>query len=211
MIINPSYPDAQHTAGLLHDEIIRDDCYRMRSLLADPPQAIFDVGANIGFFAVYCRMLFPKAIIICAEPCEETLSILEQNVAHLHITTRQVALGNGQPLYLHRDPRSDGSNRCLPQPLGQPLPVTTLADFVGACPLSYAVKLDCEGAEQGILADEPSRTTLAQARHWAMEYHTTLVGRSPQSFLAELLSIDPRAVGKPTIDGRWIFWSKESA
>ncbi|MBX2800075.1 MAG: FkbM family methyltransferase, partial [Myxococcales bacterium] len=98
MIVGTDY---QHDIGSdLLQEIILDDVYGIRGLDHGRVQYVLDVGANIGFFAVMARMLYPRAKIIAVEPIPATLDILRQNIAELDIAVDTCALGTGQPMYM---------------------------------------------------------------------------------------------------------------
>jgi len=45
------------------------------------PTTIFDLGAYVGFSAVYLSRRFPRATIICVEPNPESYEILKKNIA----------------------------------------------------------------------------------------------------------------------------------
>ncbi len=49
--------------------------------LSEPPQLIFDMGANVGYAAVLYANLYPHAQIIALEPAPENYQIACQNVA----------------------------------------------------------------------------------------------------------------------------------
>lgn len=214
MIINRQNRDAARTAELIFKEILRDDCYRMVETFRRGvrPQTILDIGANIGFFTLQARVLFPEAEIICVEPCPETFAALEQNTAHLRVWKKQMALGTGPTMKLCRDPHSDGSHRCVPDD-GQPgdrVETIRLIELVRACTSPYIMKFDCEGGEASLLTDPESGPCLVGAAHWALEYHPNLVGIRAEKFLAALRDLDQRAEGAPAIDDRWLFWSAHS-
>ncbi len=59
------------------------------------PETVFDVGANIGQFALHCADHFPKARIIAFEPVGETFRhLLEQTAPHGSIECVNVACGD---------------------------------------------------------------------------------------------------------------------
>jgi len=207
MLINRQYRDAAQTAELLFKEIVLNDDYKLRELAfrGAQPAVIYDIGANIGLAALQARMLFPRAEIICVEPCPETFAVLSQNTEHLRVWTKQAALAAGGPVRMVCDPLSDGGNRVEP---GGHIEAITLGQLVLGGLSPYVIKLDCEGGEGSILVDDASRYALKHALHWAMEYHPPLTGISAEMYRTELELIDPRTTGRSTIDGRWLFWSK---
>ncbi|WP_309713467.1 FkbM family methyltransferase [Armatimonas sp.] len=50
--------------------------------LAEPPQVIFDVGANVGYSAVLYANLYPQAKIIALEPAPENYQVASRNVSY---------------------------------------------------------------------------------------------------------------------------------
>jgi FkbM family methyltransferase len=208
MIINPNYPAAPQTAQLIFNEVVIDDCYRVRAL-KQAPAVVYDIGANIGMFSIMARMLWPQAEIHALEPVPETFAILETNTAHLHIRRVDAALGTGAVLCIDRNAHSDGSNRLTATGPGVAIKTMRLAEIVGDGG-PYLIKLDCEAAEASIIGDAASERVLANALHWAMEYHQNWVGIAGEKFLAKLQRIDPRATGKHYRGNDWLFWSAQS-
>lgn len=44
---------------------------------------VFDIGANIGLFALYINAIYPKSSIHCFEPSPETQLLLRYNIAEI--------------------------------------------------------------------------------------------------------------------------------
>ncbi len=193
MIINPQAPHPEKNAGYMFREIFKDDCYRIRRLPFQPA-AFLDIGANVGFFAVYARALFPNAIIRSLEPCAVTAKCLRENVAWLNVEVIEGALGKRGTLFLeaHRD--GDGSNLFRLSATGQPVESKPLQEWIEGLPRPLVIKLDCEGGEESILQDPEALKTLATTDHWAMEYHAQLnTIKSPEA--AQILhAADPRTI-----------------
>ena len=211
MNINLELPDSPNTAALIEHEILEKDCYRLRTIKV-PPRIVYDIGANIGFFSIAARVLWPQAIIRAFEPCPETFALLQQNAAYWRIDTENSALALGD-VRIARDQRSDGSHYCLP---GGAVAGATLGQIIG--PLAaepYLVKLDCEGGELVLFNDQDSLDALALASHWAMEYHPNRTNIPAGRAFVILAQADPRArrelVTSATdhTDERWLFWSHQ--
>lgn len=65
-------------------EIFTDQCYsipKYRSRSGRP--TVLDVGANIGLFSIYMKMVDPQSRIFCYEPVTSTFSLLEENTKSL--------------------------------------------------------------------------------------------------------------------------------
>lgn len=79
-----------HTVQIPENELFRvnnifhDNEYSTMSVRRNQgPRKIFDVGANIGLYAVYAKYIDPQSVIHCFEPFEGALRLLEANVGNL--------------------------------------------------------------------------------------------------------------------------------
>lgn len=76
------------------------------------PMTIIDVGANVGIFAIYGKILNPENVIHCFEPSPHTLSLLQANVGsvpgiHIH----PIGLSNFEgDVLLNRHPCNTGED-----------------------------------------------------------------------------------------------------
>jgi FkbM family methyltransferase len=65
-------------------EVVLDDCY-FRGLRLDKINSrgltVVDVGANVGIFAVFAASLFPGSRIVCVEPLDSNISLLQKNLS----------------------------------------------------------------------------------------------------------------------------------
>ena len=206
------YPDSATTAELIFNEVLVDDCYGIRGLTGITH--VLDIGANIGFFSMMARFLWPTAKILAVEPVPETNLLLRENTALLHIDTLEAALGMEPVQHLVRDGQSDGSNSTTSHGTGPPVKGRTLSELLhgltaGSSEARYVVKLDCEGGERVLRDNDKDGLVLRYAAHWAMEYHTNRVGAPAKDFLEALKRIDRRATGRPSVDDRWLMWSEQ--
>ncbi|MCW5606076.1 MAG: FkbM family methyltransferase [Burkholderiales bacterium] len=148
-------------------DIFLDDVYGLRDIRA-PFSRILDIGANVGFFSLYARTLFPEALIHAYEPNallapylrnQAQSSDIELFFEAVGLKAGKVRLDAGSESVLARS--SVDSQGDIPQ--------ISLAEAVrrmgGRVDL---VKLDCEGAEWQILQD---RETWRNVGCLAMEYH----------------------------------------
>lgn len=152
------------------DQIIRQDSYGLRPYFNNPPDWILDVGANVGYFSLLCRMLFPRARIIAVEPCLNTHRFLHHNTRGLEIERRHVALAEqAVDIQIGAD---CGSHYCTP---GQAVPGLKLSQMVEQWQLDlgarYMIKIDCEGGEKTLLNDPLSLPLILGSCHAALEIH----------------------------------------
>lgn len=169
-------------AELLQD-IVRDDVYGVRGLNPDRVGFVLDIGANVGFFAVMCRMLFPRAKIVAVEPDPDAFAMLALNTAELDIVLDQRALGDGRRMYTEVIDAADHTlNRTRSEPNGNgtAVPTSTLTSLLEAHaiePERCVFKFDCEGGERYLL-DSAATTILSRAFHIGIEFHqdSTMIG-----------------------------------
>jgi len=115
--------DAAETLGLYH-EIFVNDSYLQHGLSVESGDVVFDVGANIGLFAVRLASAWPGVSVQMFEPVPSTRAVLETNVREHHVSGKvfgcalsesdgeaeltcypRMSLMSG----LHADPREDAS------------------------------------------------------------------------------------------------------
>jgi len=61
----------------LHDYAIPKDFLTNKTLI------VVDVGANVGLFALYMKLIRPESIIYCFEPVPTTLELLQANIGYM--------------------------------------------------------------------------------------------------------------------------------
>lgn len=151
-------------------DVILEDCYGLRSLNPGAISTVVDIGANIGLFALSARKAFPAAAIHCYEPNPAVFSLLRRNVEGFNIQTHPEAVGADDG-WVMLSPRNLDSvqMRTVPSDEGEipQVSIGRVATRAGAA--IDLLKLDCEGAEWGILASPCA--ALDRVRHLAMEYH----------------------------------------
>jgi FkbM family methyltransferase len=69
-----------HETRFLHDEIFVEESYLSGGVVLRQDSIIFDVGANIGMFALFVSARCPSASIFTFEPIPETFEKLRHNV-----------------------------------------------------------------------------------------------------------------------------------
>ena len=77
-------------------EIIKDGQYAITNNRShEGPLTAWDVGANVGIFAIYMKIIDPNSTVHCYEPSPKTLNLLSHNVGHIDgITIHPIALSN---------------------------------------------------------------------------------------------------------------------
>jgi FkbM family methyltransferase len=173
---------------LILKETVADDSYRLRELDGTGPEAIVDVGAGIGDFALWAAWRFREATVFAFEPNPASFALLEENIRANGVTNvvaHPLAVGL-QDAYVLRNSNAG--------PRGSALESTTAAAIsVPAARLDTVVqfervdllKIDCEGLELDVL--ESARGLLPHVRRVAIEYHRHLVRESDRLCL-ELLA-----------------------
>lgn len=179
------------TETTCYTEIVTLDTYKLRSLRFQP-DVIFDIGANVGVFTTYARILFPDARIVAIEPHYANFRQLCDNVPPSNVVFLNQALGLGS-MWRYPDIRntddlqtttaetyiSSGSGYQLPDIQGHPLvesPIrgvmldSLFAEFTRP-DQRVIVKIDCEGAENVLFCHPPSIEALCGADFVTMELH----------------------------------------
>ncbi len=175
----------------LHELIAVRDCYKIHSLVF-PPDVVFDIGANIGVFTHYSRERFPDALIVAVEPHPENFAALQEHAPQGRVVVLNKAIGKGE-IWRYPDVNSKGKSLIgsgegyhseefgsgIPDLGGHPVESTSIesvmlddlyAEYVRPGQ-QFAVKIDCEGAENLLFAHEPSVEVLRKADFVTMELH----------------------------------------
>jgi FkbM family methyltransferase len=160
--------------------------------LRDPP-AVVDVGANVGLFALYAKLVYhPAAVVHCFEPFPPSVELLRQNVAPFAgVTVHPVGLADADgaaDLLLH--PTNSGANSTRADLVRAPAGRVRVAVRDAAAVWDElrlgevdVLKIDTEGAEVAILTALGPR--LARARVVMAEYHTAADRRRIDALLPD--------------------------
>lgn len=190
-------------------EVVDCDVYGIRGLDINPA-VVFDFGANVGTFTEHARAVFPEAIVVAVEPDADNFRFLSH--AHSHdskVVLINKAIGAGD-LYRSLSAKN-GAMECYLSPgLGYPaarmkrdgrlelvkvqtvLPDALIAEY-SPNGMSFAIKMDIEGAEASVLVHRPSIEAMKRADYIAAEIHkyaltgelTDEVNRKTDAALAE--------------------------
>jgi FkbM family methyltransferase len=129
--------------------------------LARPPARILDLGAYVGYAAVYLAQVFPEAEIVCVEPSPANFKLLTLNTAPyprirrlngaVWSTSTQVALGGHE---LGDWGAQFGAGAGVPT-----TPAWSVDDILAAVGWDRAefIKCDVEGAEREVFGDPGAR------------------------------------------------------
>ncbi len=181
---------------LLHEfkEIFMEECYtyKLKGLPVKP--RIIDIGANVGFFAIFAASTFPEATIYAYEPIAVNFEQLRHNQklnpqANIQCFKIAVCSHTGD-VALTFDPNDSFTTAAsiLKNPgtghITQHVPCTSLFDIfkshrLDACEL---IKIDCEGAEYDILYSCPE-AVLRRIDQMVIEVHE---GNAPHQNIGSL-------------------------
>lgn len=168
-----------------YNEVIRDDCYRLRKL-DFTPDLVIDLGANVGMFAKHAATLWPAATVVSVEPCAESYAeVVRVAVEHPNIHPIQAAVGVGKVYF--REGANPGVNVFASGYVGYPqYMLEERAAYYRPCEISVVrldtlvagrswnrlvVKIDVEGAEAVLIDDQPSDAILKKADYVCGELH----------------------------------------
>lgn len=144
------------------------------------PKNIIDGGANIGLSSIYFALRFPKAEIIAIEPDEENFKLLQHNTSVFNnVECRKEGLWNKSGFVHIIDGDADKNAFQVAwseQENRNAIPAISLGDLknkLGSETLDI-VKLDVEGAEKEIFAEQVDRW-LPYTRVLIIETHDRMV------------------------------------
>ncbi len=156
-------------------EIINHDTYELRDFPINSFSHIIDIGANVGIFSTFARMLQPRSKIIAIEPGKKAYEALTKISPPLSIYTDNIALGNGKKLGLM--PRHSWSeNMFLEDHDGlYNIESLTLPDIFTKYNITtehkYFLKIDCEGGERYLIDDNESEKLISSSLQLSIEIH----------------------------------------
>jgi FkbM family methyltransferase len=146
-------------------------------------RTVVDVGANVGFFSLFASHRFPGATVHAYEPLPINFERLEAHRAanpSSRIVSHRVAVSGARgelEFFVDRVGEISTSASLAPssdRPLRITVPSVTLEDVLDGNELDRCdfLKLDCEGAEFGILYSTPA-AVLDRISRLAIEVHAS--------------------------------------
>lgn len=165
-------------------EVAQLDCYHLRTLPFEP-KWILDLGGNTGDSLLWSSILFPDAKVVAVEPDAWNFDAMQRIAGRLQrVEVIKGALGSG-PVHHQQSPNPQGGNQVFlsagigyPQDAVDAYPPVDLdwRPLEGWLDPDYAdvesfVKVDVEGAENGIFESAASLESLSRVTAFAMELH----------------------------------------
>lgn len=144
---------------------------------------VIDIGAHIGTFTVYAAKLAGRGAVYSFEPHPENFRLLKKNVSlnglkNVRLSRTGVSGGGGE-CALFTDEENTGGHSIYGKG-GRQLRIrcTTLSDILSSNSIDSCdfLKMDCEGAEYGILFGTPPEC-FDRIRKMVLEYHEYFFGR----------------------------------
>lgn len=182
-------------------EVFFDDPYLRMNPLSDPQKAytIVDIGANVGFFSLYCAEKYPNAKIHSVEPMpinHERLGSYTGSVSN--VTVHHLAMSSSDgTIDLHFDASDSVTTAAtvVGDGLGivQPDKVTVNSRKMDTwCEENQIesidlLKMDCEGSEYDVFYNLPE-DWLTKVKNIAMEVHQVDDDRKNMEGLKEFLA-----------------------
>lgn len=158
--------------------IIEEDEYEFLHFKQNYFDAVIDIGANFGVFAIFAKMNHPKAKIIALEPDLYCYSYLTTNCDKLNIDVEHLALGDGYDFHAESRVKGELSRNVFTESKGkssykfQTITLPKLFESKGISKEDkYFLKIDCEGGERFLLHDSDSEEILKNSEQLVMEVH----------------------------------------
>ena len=185
--------EPRHKGDLAHiREVIEGDCYRMRKLKADGfrPKFMLDVGCAIGTASLLAKHIWPGLNIFSVEP--HCLPATERNLENKAVVFKSALAGfAGSPRMDDYIPRTTEDWQRYHAAMLRIGAVSVKDLFhVHKLPCIDLLKIDCEGAEAGILAELNELGLLAEIQHVVGEWHFDFNRRSIPDILHDTHDVD---------------------
>jgi FkbM family methyltransferase len=172
-----------------HEIFVREAYRPPESLKPDEILRVVDVGANVGYSAIYWASLFRNAAIEAFEPNPEILPALRANLELNGLTDRvkifPVAAGTKNATALLTDAGVCSSLTEDRSKSGYEVTVKDFFEAVGSGRIDL-LKMDCEGSEYDLIAD--SRFANLNVIFLVLEWHATEHRPNAKREVFEMLS-----------------------
>lgn len=161
---------------LLNEYRVAYDC------IVKAKNIIYDVGAHIGVFSIYCRSINKTVKLVALEPETDNYKILQQNIINNQIKDIRLldlALGvhtGKSKLYLSKDSHNHSLTKKDKQITGASTIIvktvswTDLYNLTADYQLVDLIKMDIEGAENEIIPNI-DENSLCKIKNFIIEYH----------------------------------------
>jgi len=173
------------------------------------PRVVLDIGANVGLFSLYMKVLDPEAVVHCYEPAPATVALLQKNVGQLPAVQIHpyalAALAGRAAMHLHRANTGQHSLRKIEpsDQYGDDVEIdchdaAEEFDRLNAERIDV-LKIDTEGCEIDILKCLGPR--IEQVDCVLLEYHSEADRRRIDQYLASFLLYSARSsrIGRGTL------------
>jgi FkbM family methyltransferase len=170
--------EGSQAASIVSGELL-SDVYQISGIHLGEGDIVLDIGGHIGLFAIYVATRWPGVQVHSFEAYPPNADLFEHNVAESGLTNihlnRMAVTGDGLPIQLSFNPTNSGGTTSFSRTLTpvslESIPSITLDDIFSQLGISDCslLKIDCEGAEYGILH---ATTMLGRVRHLRGEFHT---------------------------------------
>ncbi len=157
------------------------DCYEQ--YFRRPPQTLIDAGSNIGLVSVYFTASYPDIRIVAVEPDAENCKVARKHIAANNLANVELLESALWPIHTRlsivRDFRDqlNWSIRVEEDQSGSLLGITP-AELIGHFhPAVDIMKIDIEGGEAKLFADNADICWLDQIKLLALEIHDECVNR----------------------------------
>lgn len=148
-----------------------------------PRPRIVDCGANIGIASLYFLLKYPQASILCFEPSSSSFRLLRKNLssfANVKLVNAALVGSNKRFVILkspqnacgtHTDASIFGSRWDSANIKEEKVKAVKLSNFIEEGEVIDFLKIDIEGAEEGVLKDLETTSKLKNIKEICVEYH----------------------------------------
>lgn len=176
--------ESQHSFAQVLGEI-RLDVYDFDRVDIKDGDIIVDIGAHIGIFSCYAAAKYPNSKIFAFEPAKETFADLLKNAApYSNITAYNLGVADVPEIEIQYLPQMNYStsgyySKEVTGAIKEKVKCTSLDEIICMTGAIKFLKMDCEGAEWGIIQ---STRMLDKVEYLSCELHTGLPCADEKAF-----------------------------